>query len=682
MPRCFASAPALARRVELCPSPDQNRKGFVGSSQADFLASHSSSTSLRRSRRASARASGLCEPPSDPGASARGPDPGPATPPPLPHPAPPPLPQPRGFQDDPRRAGRVSRDRARRRRARRGGAEGGEGGRLGRTEGPGDGRGRGGARARTGRTPAIFRPQNSAIAEAIPASPLAPPHPPSPLPLVLPGPWVLHSWAPGHSGLGGGNGCPGRARAGSAGAGGIQLPGAPSPRPPGPSAPRPLGPPAPRPAGPRPRPAPRGPAKAGDRELRRPAGSPARAGLRQDWNATTPVFAEAARAMEPFSRGDGGRFGNPSSGHALGRECRVAVEGARAAVGRLVNARSPEEVVFVSCGTEADNWAVLGAVRAGRRRLRASGRGDSAVPHVVTSTVEHPAVTECLRAWAEEGLLAFTEVGVTAEGLVDPAAVEAAVTRDTVLCTVMHSNNEVGAVNPIREIASRVRAKQPGITVHTDAAQSLGKVSVDVQELGVDLATIVGHKFGAPKGVAALYMREGVELDNFLYGGGQERGRRGGTENVLLVAGLGAAAEVAFAEATATREHMLTMRALIRQRFEVAFPEEGRLRFNGPADPASALPNTLSVSVRDVDSSAVLAAVADRVAASAGAACHSSEGPVVSRVLSEMGVARAFALGTFRLSVGRSSTPEEVEEGVHALVEEIRAHLAARLAGP
>ena len=139
-------------------------------------------------------------------------------------------------------------------------------------------------------------------------------------------------------------------------------------------------------------------------------------------------------------------------------------------------------VVLVGGARGVKLGGVGGGGGGGRRRLRASGRGDSAVPHVVTSTVEHPAVTECLRAWAEEGLLAFTEVGVTAEGLVDPAAVEAAVTRDTVLCTVMHSNNEVGAVNPIREIASRVRAKQPGITVHTDAAQSLGKVSVDVQE--------------------------------------------------------------------------------------------------------------------------------------------------------------------------------------------------------
>jgi len=391
--------------------------------------------------------------------------------------------------------------------------------------------------------------------------------------------------------------------------------------------------------------------------------------------------------MEPYARGAGGRFGNPSSGHALGRASRSAVEDARGAVGRLVNARVPEEVVFVSCGTEADNWAILGSVRAGRRRLRAAGRDDTALPHVVTSTVEHPAVTECLRAWAQEGLLAFTEVGVNMEGLVDPAEVEAAVTPDTVLCTVMHSNNEVGAVNPIRDIVERVKAKQPGITVHTDAAQSLGKVPVDVQDLGVDLATIVGHKFGAPKGVAALYVRDGVELENFLYGGGQERGRRGGTENVLLVAGIGAAAEVALAEAAALQEHMLAMRALIRQHFETAFPEEGRLRFNGPADTAPghkrcwagcSLPNTLSVSVRDVDSSAVLAAVADRVAASAGAACHSSGGAVVSRVLSEMCVEPEFALGTFRLSVGRGSTAEEVERGALALIEEIQAYLAQR----
>jgi len=247
-----------------------------------------------------------------------------------------------------------------------------------------------------------------------------------------------------------------------------------------------------------------------------------------DYNATTPIDPEVAAAMLPCIRE---HFGNPSSAHVYGVEARRIVEEARGQVASLLGC-SPGEVLFTSGGTESNNHAVKGAARALRRRGN----------HIVTSAVEHPAVMEVCRALSAEGF-EVSVIPVDATGLVDLAALERAIGDRTVLVSVMHANNEVGTIQPVAEIARLARRR--GVLVHTDAAQTVGKIPVDAADLGVDLLTVAGHKLYAPKGVGALYIREGVRLETFMHGAGHEAGRRAGTENVIGIAGLGAACEAA-----------------------------------------------------------------------------------------------------------------------------------------
>ncbi|KAL3145998.1 hypothetical protein ABBQ38_015358 [Trebouxia sp. C0009 RCD-2024] len=377
-----------------------------------------------------------------------------------------------------------------------------------------------------------------------------------------------------------------------------------------------------------------------------------------DYNATTPIFPEVAQAMEPYLKT---HFGNPSSGHSYGRRCKAAVQIARKQVADMIGAQ-PEEIFFTSSGTESDHWAIWGA-----RACRPRASGGHQIPHIVTSAIEHPAVVQYLDALQQEDLICCTSVGVSAEGTVDPADVQAAVTNATCLISIMHSNNEVGSLQPIADIAQI--ARQHKILLHSDAAQSIGKVSVDVQELGVDLLTIVGHKFGAPKGVAALYIRKGVQLSNFFLGGGQEAGRRAGTENVLGIVGLGAAAEIVTKEQALTTAHMAAMRDDLQARLLRAFPQ-GVARVNGPACSKQRLPNTLSISIKGLRASELLSSSQDDLAASAGAACHSSQQATVSSVLQAMQVPVEYAVGTLRLSTGRHT----VEQDIVKAAELILAH--------
>ncbi|GAX75352.1 hypothetical protein CEUSTIGMA_g2796.t1 [Chlamydomonas eustigma] len=397
-----------------------------------------------------------------------------------------------------------------------------------------------------------------------------------------------------------------------------------------------------------------------------------------DYNGTTPIFPEVAEAMRPFLV----QHGNPSSSHKFGRECNMAVQKARQQVASLINCH-PHEVYFTSCGTESDNWAIVGTVMAARRRSNAP----SFMAHVVTSQVEHPAVLECLKHLQQQGLATYTAIPVDHTGTVDPLEVEAAIISSTVLVTIMHSNNEVGTIQPISEVAAVVKGlrgdsngdlnrQQQGtgssILFHTDAAQSLGKVQVDVRALDVDMATIVGHKFGAPKGVAALYIRDGVEISSFFLGGGQEGGRRAGTENVLLLAGFGRAAELAVQEREALTEHMQRLRDDLQDQLCRALPQEAYL-VNGPSSPSQRLPNTLSISIKGLDSPRLLAVLADELAATAGAACHVPGYTHISSVLAAMDVPVEYAAGTLRLSVGRHTTQEEVDAAVGLILREIAA---------
>lgn len=356
-----------------------------------------------------------------------------------------------------------------------------------------------------------------------------------------------------------------------------------------------------------------------------------------DHNATTPVDPGVARAMLPFLTE---HFGNPSSAHAFGRAPARAVSRAREQVAALFGCR-PSEIVFTSGGTEANNHAILGVARANRRRGN----------HVVTSAVEHPAVLAVCDRLREDGF-AVTVVPVDRHGRVSPSDVEAAIVPSTILVTVMHANNEVGTIQPIERIADV--AHRRGILVHSDCAQSVGKVPVGLERLGLDLVSVAGHKIYGPKGVGALLAGSRVKLDNLMLGAGQESGRRPGTQNVAGIVGLGEACRLIADGLEAHASHMLAM----RDRLELGLRERlPRLAVNG--HPTERLPNTSSVSFGGLPAASILAGLR-QVAVSSGSACHSGR-DVPSSVLEAMGLPSELALSTLRFSVGRHTTAADVD---------------------
>lgn len=365
-----------------------------------------------------------------------------------------------------------------------------------------------------------------------------------------------------------------------------------------------------------------------------------------DHNATTPVDPRVVAAMEPcLTTG----FGNPSSGHAWAAEPAAALARARRQVASLIGADAGE-IVFTGSGSEANNLALRGAVlAAGVRR-----------PHVITQVTEHPAVLETCRALQRLHQVRVTCLPVDREGLVDPAALAAALTERTVLVSVMAANNETGTLQPVAALARLARAR--GALFHCDAAQAAGKIPLDVAGLGVDLLTVVGHKMYAPKGVAALYVRRGVRLEPLVYGGGQEGGLRAGTENTAFAVALGAAAELAAAElADGAGRRAEVLRDRLHRGLEDALP--GRVHLNGSA--RHRLPTTLNVSITGVPAHELLAAV-PRLAASTGSACHSGSRSG-SPVLRAMGLDEARALAAVRMSVGRWTTAADVDRAAGLL---------------
>ncbi len=377
-----------------------------------------------------------------------------------------------------------------------------------------------------------------------------------------------------------------------------------------------------------------------------------------DYNGTTPHAPEVIAAMRPFIEEE---FGNPSSGHLYAVAPRQALNAARRQVAGLLNC-TPAEVVFTSGGTEANNWAIIGSARA----LRARGR------HIVTTAFEHPAVLNVCRFLEKEGF-EVSRLPVGAEGIVPLTDVEAALRPATILVTIMHANNEVGTIQPVAAIAALARAR--GIRVHTDAAQSAGKIPVDVQALGVDLLSLAGHKLYAPKGVGALYIRHGVALDPFMHGAGQEGGRRAGTENILEIVGLGKACEIAARDLAPNRRHLQAMRDRLHAALAAGIPA---IRLNG--HPTERLPNTLSLSFRGLEANRILDAIGLEVAASAGAACH-AESVEISHVLQAMAVPVEWAKGTLRLTTGRMTTPAEIDRAAGVIISAVRELLEERLAG-
>ncbi|MBZ0271873.1 cysteine desulfurase [bacterium] len=361
-----------------------------------------------------------------------------------------------------------------------------------------------------------------------------------------------------------------------------------------------------------------------------------------DHNATTPVLPAVVEAMLPHLRE---HFGNPSSGHVYGQRAKAAVERAREQVAALVGA-APDEIVFTSGGTEANNLAIRGAAAATPARRV-----------VVTSTIEHPATERPCRFLERQGWT-LIRAGVDGDGCVRLDAIEAALRSGAALVSIMHANNETGAIQPLREISAI--AKAHGALVHSDAAQSAGKIPVQVDELGIDLLSIAGHKLYAPKGIGALYIRRGTPIEALLLGASHERGLRPGTENVASIAGLGAACEIA-------RETMLDEAARVRVLRDRLWTQlcEGvpGIVLNGPSD--ARLPNTLSVRFPGVRASQVLAR-APEIAASTGSACHEG-GETASAVITAMGVAADEALGTVRLSLGRGTTAGDIERAASVL---------------
>jgi cysteine desulfurase len=354
-----------------------------------------------------------------------------------------------------------------------------------------------------------------------------------------------------------------------------------------------------------------------------------------DFNATTPVDPAVLEAMLPWLRE---RWGNPSSDHPLGREARAAVEAARAEVATLIRA-NPDEIVFTSGGTEADDLAVRG-IRSER-------------PAILTTAIEHPAVAEACAASGRE----VRRIPPSADGRVPvvPAG------DDVALVTVMLANNETGVLQPVAELAGRAG----GALVHTDAAQAVGRIPVDVDALGVDLLTIAGHKLHAPKGVGALYVRRGTPLAPRQLGGGQERGLRAGTENVAGIVALGAACRIAGERLADDAVRIRALRDRLEERLVAGVPG---LRVTGAS--AERLPNTLHVRFPGVGRDVL--ARAPQVLASTGSACH-AEGIRPSGVLLAMGIRPDDARGAVRLSLGRTTTADEIEAAADALVEAARA---------
>jgi cysteine desulfurase len=364
-----------------------------------------------------------------------------------------------------------------------------------------------------------------------------------------------------------------------------------------------------------------------------------------DYNATTPVDPAVVEAALPYLQT---HFGNPSSSHAYADRPRQAVAAARQRLADLLGC-TPDQVVFTGSGSEADTLAIHGVALARR------GRGD----HVITQATEHPAVLNTCRALVERHGFRLTILPVDRHGQVDPATLAAAITPRTVLVSIQHANSETGTIQPIRELAEVAHAR--GVLVHSDTAQSLGKVPVAVDELGVDLLTVVGHKLYAPKGVGALYVRHGVPLAPVISGGGQERGLRAGTENVALIVALGVAATIAAERLDAEQPRLVGLRERLHQGLVERLP--GAVHLNG--HPTQRLPNTLNVSIDGLIGQQLLAATPE-LAASTGSACHAAD-PEPSGVLLAMGLARERALGALRLTLGRWTTQAEVDTAARLL---------------
>ena len=367
-----------------------------------------------------------------------------------------------------------------------------------------------------------------------------------------------------------------------------------------------------------------------------------------DHNATTPIAPEVAEAMKPYL---GGLYGNPSSSHGLGRRAKQGLEEARCRVAELLGCL-PEEVVFTSGGTESNNTVIKGVAQS----LAKKGR------HMITTAIEHPAVINpCLFLMYQGYHVTFLPVDST--GLVDPASVREAIQPTTTLISVMHANNETGTIEPVEQIGAL--AREAGVLFHTDAAQSAGKIPLDVSELNVDFLSLAGHKMYAPKGVGALFMKKGLKIEPFMHGAGQESGRRAGTENVMFAAALGRASSLACERMSEDAERIRYLRDRLH---EVLAADVPGLVLNG--HPQARLPNTLNLSLPGVEGGRLLDALPG-ICASTGAACH-DRSVQLSHVLAAMKVTEEIGRGVVRLTLGRENTEAEIDTAAKMIIHAYR----------
>ncbi len=368
-----------------------------------------------------------------------------------------------------------------------------------------------------------------------------------------------------------------------------------------------------------------------------------------DYNATTPHHPAVVKAMLPFLHNE---FGNPSSSHLYGKKPEKAVNKARKQVAGMLNCK-PDEIIFTSGGTESNNFAIkslcFDKIKYGN--------------HIITSAIEHPAVLAVCATLTTIGFK-VTQIPVDSYGMINPVDVKNAIRPETILISIMHSNNEVGTLQPIAAISKIARDK--GITMHTDAAQSPGKVVLDVQKIPIDLLSIAGHKLYGPKGVGALFIRKNHPLSPFLHGAGQESGKRGGTENVLGIVGLGKACELADYESKNNWKHLHKCRQRLLHGLQKQFGKS--IRLNG--HPSKHLPNTLSISFKHLNATHILQEINTKIAASAGAACH-ADNIMISHVLQAIGIPKKWAKGTLRFSTGRTTTYQEIDKALACITTAI-----------
>ena len=371
-----------------------------------------------------------------------------------------------------------------------------------------------------------------------------------------------------------------------------------------------------------------------------------------DYNATTPIDLEVIDVMTPFLKE---HFGNPSSSHYFGQKAKEAVEKARVQVADFLNCNA-NEIIFTSGGTESNNYAIKGSAYT----LRNKGN------HIITSKIEHPSVLESCKFLESDGF-EITYLPVNEFGLISLYDLEKAITPKTILITIMHANNEIGIIQPIEQV-SRL-AKKHNIIFHTDAVQSAGKIPTKVTNLGVNMLSIAGHKLYAPKGAGALYVQQGIKLTKLIHGAGQENNRRAGTENVLEIVGLGEACEIAGRDLDENAAKMRVMRDRLYNELKKKISD---FKLNSRFE--NCLPNTLSLSFKNIDANLLLGKINNRLAVSSGAACHSGM-TEISNVLKALNVPYEWAKGTIRFSTGKMTTVDEIDGAVDIIINNISSFI-------